>query len=108
MRVAAPLTSGGEGLVEDAEVRKFTGESPPARLDLVDTRSAGALLRPAVQLPDAQFLALGEDLDRAVGTVAHPAGQPQSACLALRGSPEKDALDTATDLKLYLLERHLG
>lgn len=60
-----------------------------------------------MQLPDAEFLAFGQDFDRAVGPIAHPTRKAQAARFSLRGGPEEDALDTATNLKLYLLERHL-
>src|SRR5690606_12331164 len=81
----------------DAEIGKLTREATPAGLDLVDAGGARALLGPAVELPDAELLAFGEELHGPVGAILDPARKPQPTCFSLGRGPEVDAMDPAAD-----------
>lgn len=59
-----------------------------------------------MQFTDAEFLAFGEDFQRAIGAILDPSRKPKPPSLSLRRCAKVDALDPAPDLKLKLLERH--
>ena len=95
-------------LVGNAKVRVITGETSPAHIDRVDACGAGPPVRPADELFDLVFIALGEKLHGSVRSIFDPSREPEAPRLTLRRRAKEHTLHPATNEELYLLQRHFG
>src|SRR5262249_14972384 len=90
----------------DAKIGVVAGKTAPAHVDRVHPRGPGAAMRPTDELFDFLFVALGQELDAAVGAVFHPTSEPDAPCLPLRRSAKIDTLHAPPNVQVHLLQRH--
>jgi hypothetical protein len=108
MRLTWAILRPIEPSVDDAKIRVLARITSPSRVDSIDSRGTGSLLCPHVQLSDARFLTLGEQLDAAVTAVLHPTTDTQPARFALCRGPKEHALYAATDQHVKLFQGHFN
>jgi hypothetical protein len=95
-----------QSLLDDAELGELPRVPAPAHVDVLDTRRRGAVVRPAHELLDGLFLALGQKLDASVVAVLHPPADAQAPGLTLRRRTEEDPLDSPANEQLDTLAGH--
>ena len=75
------------------EPLKFPRGGAPFRIDLVDAGGGGAALQDSEEGLEGLAIALGENLDGAVETITHPAGESEAVGVFQDKVAEADALD---------------
>jgi len=100
--------NGGHAFIVSSQLRAETALTT-RRLhldpDIVHPRAGRPAAAPRYQRVDGLRLTLEHGAHRAVGVVAHPAGDVSRACATNDGVPKADALNLAADRHTHLLSR---